>query len=126
MWNITLNEPIKKFNESGSSYYKSGNSNNKKKDSFCWKYNKNNCTYGKNCKFDHKCSYCGVSGHPVTNCHKKQGKRGDNKNKSNGSHKGPIIIFIKGGKFPVKLSSSLSVQHYCFLFAISIKSINYK
>ena len=80
MWNITLNEPIKKFNESGSgnNYHNSQrNGNGRKKDSFCWKYNKNNCTYGKNCKFEHKCSYCGISGHPVINCHKKQGKKND-------------------------------------------------
>ena len=87
MWNITLNEPIKKFNENGN--YSQNNSqrsnNGKRKDNFCWKYNKNSCSYGKTCKFDHKCSYCGVAGHPVTNCHKKQGKKGGDKAKSSSS-----------------------------------------
>ena len=88
MWNITLNEPIKKFNENGSS---SNNYNNhqrnsqKRKDNLCWKYNKNTCTYGKTCKFEHKCSYCGVSGHPVLNCHKKNGKKSHDKNKQGSS-----------------------------------------
>ena len=77
MWNLTLNEPIKKFNENGNHMYNNNHRNGqqKRKDTFCWKYNKNNCTYGRNCKFEHKCSYCGVSGHPVTNCHKKLGKK---------------------------------------------------
>ena len=80
MWNITLNEPIKKFNENGSSASGNSNHNNnhkggKKRDSYCWKYNKSTCTYGRNCRFEHKCSYCGTSGHPVSNCHKKHGKK---------------------------------------------------
>ena len=84
MWNITLNEPIKKFNENGN-YSNNTNSQqkgqHKGKDKFCWKYNKNSCTFGKSCKFDHKCSYCGVHGHPVTACHKKHGKKGNNNEK---------------------------------------------
>ena len=80
MWNLTLNEPIKKFNE-GSHTYNSNNNGNKnnnnqkKRDSTCWKYNKKSCSYGKSCKFEHKCSYCGVAGHPVLDCHKKNGKK---------------------------------------------------
>ena len=86
MWNLTLNEPIKKFNENGNS---SSSTNQKggsrKKDTYCWKYNKNSCTYGRSCRFEHKCSYCGVMGHPVTSCHKKHGKKGggDKSDKSN-------------------------------------------
>ena len=66
MWNLTLNEPIKKFNEGNGGNYSSssssnGKNNQKKKDSYCWKFNKNTCTYGKSCRFEHKCSYCGSS-----------------------------------------------------------------
>ena len=80
MWNLTLNEPLKKFNEAGNGHniYNGHRNNQKKKDSVCWKYNKSTCSYGKNCKFEHKCSYCGNFGHPALNCHKKQAK---NKNK---------------------------------------------
>ena len=82
MWNITLNEPIKKFNEhSTPNKYKANGNGQNKRESFCWKYNKNACTYGKSCKFEHKCSYCGVKGHPVLNCHKKHGKKGDRSEK---------------------------------------------
>ena len=40
MWNITLNEPIKKFHENGNynnSHNAQRSSNQKRKDSFCWK-----------------------------------------------------------------------------------------
>ena len=81
MWNITLNEPIKKFNDGGYQNRNGSNSNaqGKKKNNVCWKYNKNTCTYGKNCRFEHKCSYCNSNNHPVTGCPKKQGKKDDKK-----------------------------------------------
>ena len=87
MWNLTLNEPIKKFNEVGNS-----NSNNnkygqntKRKDNVCWKYNKGNCSYGRTCKFEHRCSYCYAMGHPALKCLKKNGK--PKKNDDNQSNK---------------------------------------
>ena len=86
MWNLTLNEPIKKFNENGNSSSSTNQrGGSRKKDTYCWKYNKNSCTYGRSCRFEHKCSYCGVMGHPVTSCHKKHGKKGggDKSDKSN-------------------------------------------
>ena len=81
MWNLTLNEPIKKFNEGGNSNsnFPHNKNNQRKKDTFCWKYNKKSCTYGRSCKFEHKCSYCGVAGHPVLDCHKKNGKKNSEK-----------------------------------------------
>ena len=87
MWNLTLNEPIKKFHEGSGNYHNNSNhptnkGSQKKKDSYCWKYNKNNCSYGKSCRFEHKCSYCGVHGHPVTSCHKKQGKKSSGNEKA--------------------------------------------
>ena len=83
MWNLTLNEPIKKFHESGNHHSQVGKP--KRKDTVCWKYNKGSCSYGKNCKFEHKCSYCGAFGHGVSNCLKKQNKNKD-KNKNANSN----------------------------------------
>ena len=85
MWNFTLNEPLRKFQD--SSKFSNGNhyqnkSNGKKKDNVCWKYNKGSCSYGKNCRFDHVCSYCGNQGHGASNCLKKQNKKGDKKNET--------------------------------------------
>ena len=41
-----------------------------KKENVCWKYNKTHCPYGANCRFPHRCSYCGGS-HPKKQCSKK-------------------------------------------------------
>ena len=35
----------------------------------CKKYNKGKCTFS-DCKYDHKCLYCGKFGHPIINCRK--------------------------------------------------------
>ena len=78
MWNMTLNEPIKKFQEQGNANNRSAG---KKRDNTCWKFNKNNCSYGKNCRFEHKCSYCGSYNHPAIHCPKKK----DNKKKNTSS-----------------------------------------
>ena len=86
MWNITLNEPIKKFQENGNGKggngHGNGHGNNtnhskRKRDPTCWKFNKNACTFGKECRFEHKCSYCGSYSHPAIQCNKKK----ENKNK---------------------------------------------
>ena len=79
MWNLTLNEPIKKFNDQGSNNnnnshntYRGSNGQKKRIEGCCWRFNKNNCSYGKSCKFDHKCSYCGSFSHPFLNCNKRR------------------------------------------------------
>ena len=80
MWNTTLNEPIRRFEQSN----KNGNNNSAKrnwKDNCCWRFNKGTCKYGKSCKFDHKCSYCGSYSHPSTGCNKK--KNGESNKKPN-------------------------------------------
>ena len=85
MWNLTLNEPIKKFQESNSNYNHGSRANGKKKDNICWKFNKNSCSYGKNCKFEHKCSYCGSHGHAALSCQKKQNRAKKSNGTSNGN-----------------------------------------
>ena len=44
------------------------------RDNCCWKFNKGDqCLYGKNCRFDHRCTYCGSYSHPSMACPKKGG-----------------------------------------------------
>ena len=75
--------PIQRQN-TGASWYNNNaqkqGGNKQKKKSFsgkrlCWKFNKNQtCEPG--CNFEHKCSYCGQTGHSVLDCPKlHQGKR---------------------------------------------------
>ena len=73
MWNLNLCEPMVKNN-----YGNSGKniSSNRKNDGICWRFNKNKCKYGEHCRFEHRCSYCLVMGHPASKCYKKQGNKG--------------------------------------------------
>ena len=57
--------------------YKNNNSNRRSpghkkevKDPYCWRFNKNNCKRV-HCRYDHRCSYCGATGHRAYNCRKK-------------------------------------------------------
>ena len=42
------------------------------KDPYCWRFNKNNCRRV-HCRYEHRCSYCGATGHGAYNCMKKDG-----------------------------------------------------
>ena len=88
MWNLTLNDPVKRFsNENG--YHTTNSSNNKgnkKGDNTCWKFNKNKCPFtSRECNFEHRCSYCLVMGHPQISCYKKNGKKDQKGGKPSGS-----------------------------------------
>ena len=43
----------------------------------CWRYNKGKCTYGNNCKFEHRCSECNKFGHGAHICRRANGGGGD-------------------------------------------------
>ena len=56
-----------------------GNNNNNKSDrrfkkDVCYRYNRGKCSYGANCKFDHRCAVCGKAGHGSHNCRRLQDK----------------------------------------------------
>ena len=89
-WTLELtggdNKQQQSFNKRGSSSYNSYSSNTNGngqtsstfgkswKDNCCWKYNKgDNCPYGKECRFDHRCTFCGSYSHPSMHCEKKSG-----------------------------------------------------
>ena len=46
------------------------------KDDCCWKYNKNRCTNSSSeCRYDHRCTYCGAWNHSFLNCRKCNSKQ---------------------------------------------------
>ena len=82
-WSMKLRDRIPRTDGGHKFVNHSGNNNgyvNNDKGSFkssdpCKLFNKGHCKFGKGCKFEHKCSYCGKFGHPVLNCRKLQADR---------------------------------------------------
>ena len=70
LWTLSMRDPLPKSQDNKSF-------NNKKsgdwKDICCWRYNRNQCKKsGKDCKFEHRCSYCGGGNHIYLNCHRRK------------------------------------------------------
>ena len=38
----------------------------------CYRFNKEKCSFGQNCKYEHQCSHCSKTGHAATVCHCKK------------------------------------------------------
>ena len=36
----------------------------------CRSYNRGRCSFGRTCRYDHRCSYCFKFGHAIINCRK--------------------------------------------------------
>ncbi len=49
----------------------------------CYQYNKGKCTWGKKCKFAHKCGNCGKFGHPEKDCRSAKGTEDGDSSPSN-------------------------------------------
>ena len=77
MWNIALCDPLRNNGNNGNSGGGNGTKppNSAKKP--CWRFNKGHCPYGQNCRFLHKCTFCGGTSHGAHACFKKNGRKGD-------------------------------------------------
>ena len=104
MWNLSMRDPLPKFNnKSMSSHFsgggfaapqKSGGYNGNRmqvkrnKSDYCWNFNRGvPCKFGAKCKFVERCKYCDSPTHGVNACTKLQKKEGTkttlNSNNSN-------------------------------------------
>ena len=80
MWNLNLCEPLTKVGGTSGAFGKNNSSTpGGKPDGICWRYNKNKCKYGDQCRYEHRCSYCFKLGHPATKCYKKNGNNSKGK-----------------------------------------------
>ena len=85
-WNIAMRDSIN--NNSNRIPGNQSNPNFKRKDwkdECCWKFNKNRCTRGSDCNYDHRCTYCGGWKHGFHNCRKRLGKRNTGTSKKESS-----------------------------------------
>ena len=74
-WAIILQQAwtmyLKDRNKQGySSEYGSRNDKRAKQRDICYRFNRGKCTYGNNCKFEHRCAICNKFGHGAHNCRK--------------------------------------------------------
>ena len=69
-WSVRLREKIR-FNGNNNNGSGSGSSSSGKPNEFCKRLNQTGrCSYGNECKYEHRCSYCFRFGHGVINCRK--------------------------------------------------------
>ena len=55
----------------------------------CFDFNRGTCTFGRRCKFDHRCAFCNRYGHGAFNCHRaNNGKSGGGNFSNNNNHHG--------------------------------------
>ena len=82
LWSLMMKDHIQSRPHAGNS---GGGANNSRKDwrqIACWRYNRNKCTRSPGeCKFEHRCSFCGSFSHKMYACP----KRTKNDNKPKGS-----------------------------------------
>ena len=71
-WTFFLNEKLSQGVNlgQGSNLARLPKTDSKRKGKICYRYNRGNCTYGLNCKFDHRCGFCDKFGHGGVNCRK--------------------------------------------------------
>ena len=73
-WSMRLRDRLSGSSGNASSNRGSSNNNQTRGNrNICYKYNRGRCTFGFNCKFDHKCAICGKWGHGAYNCRKASG-----------------------------------------------------
>ena len=97
-WNIALNGNINTMSRKSSGEFnqkftpRGGNGNNQKhdwRDDCCWGFNKTHCNKtGQECKFDHRCTFCGIWNHGRKACRKRL-RRDNSNNGGNSYNRGP-------------------------------------
>ena len=89
VWSLCLRDKLSSnnFDKNG---YRNGDSQSiqRKNNKICYKYNGGCCTYGFNCKFQHKCGICNKFGHGAHLCRRASGGNNSKWNPDNSFQKG--------------------------------------
>ena len=88
LWTLAMRDPLgnKGFNANNNPSFNSrGNNGQHSNIEYCWRYNRNQCRKSaKDCKFEHRCSFCGIMNHNYLNCRKRRNneQNGQNNNRN--------------------------------------------
>ena len=82
-------------------------SDRKLKREICWRFNGGKCTYGNNCKFDHRCGICNRFGHGAHNCRKAH----DRNDRRSSNYYGNNNNNDRGGDKPKQPSNPSPARH---------------
>ena len=75
-WTLRMKDRVRgDFNQSYQNNQSEGPSG---RDRHCRRFQKGTCSYGPNCKFEHKCKYCNKWGHRSSRCRKMKADKGGN------------------------------------------------
>ena len=88
LWSLSMREPV-----SSKTNFVSHGKQRPITDQVCWRFNRNNCKK-RDCKFEHRCSYCGIFNHSYLNCRKRKqtesnGETGNNQSKRGTKRQAP-------------------------------------
>ena len=83
VWNLELTDSVTRSTPNSSSKINKTN-----KDLICWKYNRGKCPFGKDCTFQHKCSFCFAPNHPSYACRRKDRREQRSNGRGGGSSGG--------------------------------------
>ena len=101
MWNLSMVEPLSRFNNKSiggsnpgrdrdASNNQSGNKRNFETGArpdydHCWAFQRGNCRFGANCRYDNRCSYCDSTRHGRNKCPKLEFKSSATKSSGSGN-----------------------------------------
>ena len=84
LWSTTMVNPLVKTPNSSNSVGQNSSQGKKSwREIACRRYNKGKCTRGANCKFEHRCSFCGSFSHTYPTCPRKPKKPSTEEGKKN-------------------------------------------
>ena len=93
MWTLRLKTRLSEQGNGNANFngnYNRGNPNSNRRVK-CYRFNRGKCSFGSNCKFDHKCGICGKRGHGAWNCRKliQDNNNRNGQNNNNNHEQGP-------------------------------------
>ena len=81
-WNMRLREKL----TVPTALDRNSQGGDRRKRESCWRFNQGNCTYGQNCRFEHKCAFCGKFGHGSARCRKAKYGNDNGRRENNNNH----------------------------------------